>query len=172
MSDTAHDESGSTPRGEPLKDARPAYTDTATLYLGGDADGERSVGRSIKRGLLNRCPRCGRGRMFTRFLKVADQCPSCGEDLHHHRADDLPPYIVVMIVGHVMLGAFMMTDMIVALSNWQHLAIWIPLTIAATLALMQPVKGGVVGLQWALRMHGFGGQDDAPEDALPPQDRP
>ncbi|SES10402.1 DUF983 domain-containing protein [Rhizobium sp. NFR03] len=142
-----------------------------TLHLGDAPVGERPVGRSIRRGLFNRCPNCGQGRMFGRFLKVKDTCSVCGEELHHHRADDFPPYIVVTIVGHLVLGGFMMTEMLVTLSNWQHLAIWVPITIAGSIALMQPVKGGVVGLQWALRMHGFGGHEDRPEDELPSQDR-
>ncbi|OJG00248.1 DUF983 domain-containing protein [Pararhizobium antarcticum] len=129
---------------------------------------ERPVGRSIRRGMLNRCPACGEGRLFRSFLKSVDACSSCGERMDHHRADDFPPYIVVTIMGHLVLGGFMMTEMLLTLSNWGHLAIWVPITIIGSLALLTPVKGGVIGLQWALRMHGFGGHDDEPEDELPP----
>ena len=83
--------------------------------------------------------------------------------MHHHRADDLPAYLVVVIVGHVILGAFMGVEATSTLSTWQHLAIWVPLTVVMALGLLQPVKGAVVGLQWALYMHGFGGEDDALE---------
>jgi hypothetical protein len=49
------------------------------------------------------------------------------------------------------------------------MAIWPALTVLLSLLLMQPVKGGVIGLQWALRMHGFGGRPDTPErQPLPP----
>jgi uncharacterized protein (DUF983 family) len=61
--------------------------------------------------------------------------------------------------------------MILPLSNWGHLAIWVPVTILGSIGLMQPVKGGVIGLQWALRMHGFGSHEDSPEDVLPVTDR-
>lgn len=132
---------------------------------------ERPVGRSIKRGLLNTCPACGSGKLFGRFLKTVHACEACGERLDEHRADDFPPYIVVTIMGHIVLGGFMMTEMILPLSNWGHLAIWVPITILGSLGLMQPVKGGVIGLQWALRMHGFGGHVDEPEDVLPASDR-
>lgn len=132
---------------------------------------ERPVWRSIKRGLLNSCPACGSGRLFGRFLKTVHACESCGQQLDQHSADDFPPYIVVTIMGHVILGGFLMTEMILPLSSWGHLAIWVPVTILGSLALMQPVKGGVVGLQWALKMHGFGGHDDAPEDSLSATDR-
>lgn len=131
---------------------------------------DRPVGRSIRRGMLNTCPACGSGRLFKSFLKTVETCASCGERLDHHRADDFPPYIVVTIMGHLVLGGFMATEMLVQMSNWAHLAIWLPITVIGSLALMQPVKGGVIGLQWALRMHGFGGHDDQPDDVLPPRD--
>ena len=54
---------------------------------------------AIARGLRGHCPACGHGRLFPRFLKVADTCEACGTELHHHRADDLPPYLVMFIVG-------------------------------------------------------------------------
>ncbi len=123
----------------------------------------RHVLRSMWRGFAGGCPHCGKGRLFGRFLKVADHCGHCGEAYHHHRADDLPAYLVIVIVGHIVVGAFMGIEAMVQLSTWQHLAIWVPLTLIATLALLQPVKGSVVGLQWALRMHGFGGEKDVLE---------
>jgi uncharacterized protein (DUF983 family) len=123
--------------------------------------GQRTVMTAMGRGFAGRCPHCGKGRLFPRFLKVADSCSVCGEEFHHHRADDLPAYLVIFIVGHVVVGAFMGAERMVDLSTWQHLAIWAPLTLLMTIGLLQPVKGAVVGLQWALRMHGFSGRADA-----------
>ncbi|HKH34772.1 MAG TPA: DUF983 domain-containing protein, partial [Beijerinckiaceae bacterium] len=57
-----------------------------------------SWAEGARRGLVGRCPACGQGRLFGRFLKVCDECPSCGAELHHHRANDLPPYLVILIV--------------------------------------------------------------------------
>ena len=39
--------------------------------------------------------------------------------------------------------------------HWLGFSIWIPLTLIMSLALLQPIKGAVVGWQWAQRMHGF-----------------
>ena len=122
---------------------------------------DRPLMQAMARGFLGRCPHCGKGRLFGKFLKVADRCEACGEEYHHHRADDLPAYLVIFIVGHIVLGAFMGAERLVTLSTWQHLAIWAPLTLVMTIALLQPVKGSVVGLQWALRMHGFSGEPEA-----------
>lgn len=127
--------------------------------FGGQAR-DRSVVQAMTRGFLCRCPNCGKGRLFASFLKTVDRCDSCSEEFHHHRADDLPAYLVIVIVGHIVVGAFMGVEATSSLSTWQHLAIWVPLTIVSALALLMPVKGAVVGLQWALYMHGFGGHKD------------
>lgn len=111
---------------------------------------------AMKRGFLNRCPACGEGRLFGRFLKVNDQCEVCGAEMHHHRADDLPPYIVIFIVGHLVGYGIFMSETKFEMPMWFHLAVWPALTLILSLALMQPVKGAVVGLQYALGMHGFG----------------
>lgn len=140
-------------------------------HLSAPVAAERPVGRSILRGVLNRCPACGEGRLFRAFLKPVDTCGTCGEEIFHQRSDDLPPYIVILVLGHVMVGGFMMTDLVFQVSMWVHLAIWVPLTVLAALACIQPVKGGVIGLQWALRMHGFGGHDDSPESFEPKNTR-
>jgi uncharacterized protein (DUF983 family) len=119
----------------------------------------------IARGVRGRCPACGGGRLFPRFLKVAEQCRDCGADLHHHRADDLPPYIVILIVGHILGWAILMAETEFQAPLWLHLAVWPLLALILCLLLLQPVKGAVVGLQYALGMHGFGsaGGPQAPD---------
>lgn len=132
--------------------------------FGGKSEADRPLGRSIRRGLLNRCPACGSGTLFRTFLKPVDHCAACNEDLHHQRADDLPPYLVIFVLGHIMVGGFLMSDeFFPQISMWWNLAIWVPLTTIAALLLIQPMKGGVIGLQWALKMHGFGGPDNEPD---------
>ena len=116
---------------------------------------EPTLATALLRGATGRCPACGEGPLFRKFLKVKDRCDACGEDLHHHRADDMPAYIVMSIVGHIVIGLLLWVETSFAPSIWIHLALWIPLTIGLSLVLLQPVKGTIVALQWALRMHGF-----------------
>ncbi|MGP8120555.1 MAG: DUF983 domain-containing protein, partial [Xanthobacteraceae bacterium] len=78
----------------------------------------------------------------------------------HHRADDLPAYLVIVIVGHFMVPLALWIETNFAPPVALQLAIYLPLTLLASLVLLQPVKGAVVGLQWAFRMHGFGESDD------------
>lgn len=122
---------------------------------------DRSVWAAMRNGFMCRCPRCGEGRLFGQFLKPAPACEVCGQEFHHHRADDLPAYLVIFIVGHIVVAGFMGAEQAVSLSMWTHLAIWIPITIILSIALLNPVKGSVVGLQWALRMHGFDDRKEA-----------
>lgn len=133
-----------------------ANTDTSEIAI---EEEHRPLWRSIRRGLLNTCPACGSSRLFKSFLKPVDVCASCGTDFTAQRADDLPPYLVIVVVGHVLLTAYMLTDNILPQALWIQFLIWVPLTILFSVAIIQPIKGGVIGLQWALRMHGFGGVD-------------
>lgn len=131
-----------------------------------DVAEKRDVAKSIKRGLRGRCPHCGEGRLFRAFLKPVDHCAVCNENYTHQRADDLPAYLSIVLVGHIVVGGFMMTDLVWTVSNWVHLAIWTPITLLLALATIQPIKGAVIGLQWAARMHGFGGEEPKPEGSL------
>ena len=116
---------------------------------------KRNVWTAIKRGLRSRCPRCGEGKLFRAFLKVDDHCSVCGQDFTPHRADDLPAYLVIVIVGHIVVPLALMIETNYSPPVALQLAIYLPVTFVASLALLQPVKGAVVGMQWALRMHGF-----------------
>ncbi|MBS4083449.1 MAG: DUF983 domain-containing protein [Rhizobiales bacterium] len=116
---------------------------------------KRNLGEAVKRGLLGRCPNCGEGKLFRKFLKVADECAGCGEVLRHHRADDAPAYLVILIVGHIIVPLALIAEKLYQPPHWLSLSIWLPLTLIFSLALLQPVKGVVVAWQWAQRMHGF-----------------
>ncbi|MBX3570871.1 MAG: DUF983 domain-containing protein [Mesorhizobium sp.] len=137
-----------------------------TLQYGGELHTgrpARDLKQAMIRGFMGRCPHCGEGKLFRSFAKTVDDCAVCGEHIDHHRADDLPAYLVIFIVGHIVVGAFMGVEAAVELSTWTHLAIWAPLTVLGSIALLQPIKGAVVGLQWALYMHGFGEAGDTIE---------
>ena len=120
---------------------------------------KRNVWTALKRGLRGRCPRCGQGKLFRAFLKVADHCSVCGLDFTPHRADDLPAYLVIVIVGHIMVPLALFIETNYSPPVALQLAIYMPATLLASLLLLQPVKGAVVGIQWALRMHGFDEQN-------------
>ncbi|MFA6920734.1 MAG: DUF983 domain-containing protein [Gallionella sp.] len=114
-----------------------------------------TMGQALWRGFLGRCPNCGIGKMFRKFLKVADDCPHCGEALHHHRADDLPAYILILVLGHILVPLVVTVELLYQPSYWFYLAVVLPLTLALAIGLLQPIKGTIVALQWKMGMHGF-----------------
>jgi len=131
---------------------------TATNLAAGPAAGlvekrpaeKRPVGRSLWRGFCERCPNCGKGRLFGRYLKVNAACPSCGHDLDQYPADDGPAYFTILIVGHLVVAP------LVALSFIWRGPLWIvvpgtliPLAII-TLMLLPRIKGAVVGMLYAM----------------------
>src|SRR6202171_50457 len=116
---------------------------------------KRNVWSAMKRGFRGRCPRCGEGKLFRAFLKVGNNCSACDLDFTPHRADDLPAYLVIVIVGHLVVPTVLWIETNYSPPVPLQLAIYLPFTLIASLLLLQPVKGAVVGMQWALRMHGF-----------------
>lgn len=131
---------------------------------------KRDWWQAMRRGWSGRCPRCGEGAIFNGFTAVAAECPSCGEAMHHHRADDFPPYATIFIVGHIVVPAMWFVEKTWRPDLWIHAALWVPLTVVLAIALLRPLKGTIIGLQWALYMHGF--DPDAGEDEPVPEPRP
>lgn len=118
---------------------------------------DRPTGRAMALGWRRRCPSCGKGALFSRYLKVRDTCPVCREALHHHRADDGPAYLTILLVGHVM-APFIHIGFVRFRPDPLVLATALSVTaVALSLWLLPRLKGMIVGLQWARRMHGFAG---------------
>jgi uncharacterized protein (DUF983 family) len=126
----------------------------------------RALGQSILRGLTGHCPQCGEGKLFGNYLKVLPECSVCNEDFSPQRADDLPAYIVLFIVGHIVIGGMMTVETYWDWPVMWHVILWPTLTLILSLALLPRIKGAVVGLQWALRMHDFSRVPDGDEALL------
>jgi len=136
---------------------------TRTLHIVAEAptvEGRRDVVTAVRRGFFGRCPNCGEGRMFRAYLKVADACPVCGEDLSPQRADDAPAYVTMLIVGHFIVAGVLASEEVWPNAPLFPLAVaWSTLAALSSLWLLPRVKGALVGYQWAMRMHGFGGPE-------------
>ncbi|MBB5518875.1 DUF983 domain-containing protein [Amphiplicatus metriothermophilus] len=138
-------------------------SDEAAIVFGRDRT-KRSWLRAGWRGLAGKCPECGRGALFAGYTRTHGACAVCGLNFAGHRADDAPPYATIMIVGHLTiplaLAAKQLFDPPLAL----QFAISAPLILGMTLWLLPIVKGGLIGLQWANRMHGFAEPRDEAEN--------
>ncbi len=107
---------------------------------------------AIGRGLLGRCPSCGKSHIFNGYLKVRDACQGCGAPLGLARADDAPPYFTILLVGHVLIPAMFMVDRAFTPEIWLMTAIFVPLAAIMSVGLLRPIKGGTVGLMMKLNM--------------------
>lgn len=131
-----------------------------TRVFGGGA-ARRSWLTGLGRGLRKRCPACGRGRLFAGYTRTADACGQCGLEFSGHRADDAPPYITIMIVGHLVIPAVLAWKQLFDPPLGLQFAVAVPLMIAMAAWLLPVSKGAMVGLQWANRMHGFGAEPES-----------
>ncbi len=142
-------------------------SETAEIF--GGPSGQRSWLRAMARGLAKKCPQCGRGALFSGYVKIRDNCPACGLDLTGHEADDAPPYVTIMVVGHIAIPLALAAKQLFDPPMWQQFAFWMPAIIAATALGLPVFKGALIGIQWANRMHGFAAVSDEPKTGdLPP----
>ncbi|WP_259779644.1 DUF983 domain-containing protein [Aestuariispira ectoiniformans] len=118
------------------------------------AEAQRPMGRSLLRGLKKRCPNCGEGAIFKRYLKATDNCDHCGESLSHIRTDDFAPWLTILVVGHIIAPILLEIERSYAPPLGILMSILIPLVIVLSLVLLPFAKGTCLGLMWALRMRG------------------
>lgn len=108
---------------------------------------------AIGRGLLGRCPACGKTHLFNGFLRVVTACTNCHAPLGLARADDAPPYFTILITGHIVVPLMFIVDrMNPEPPVWVMSSIFLPLTFFVALGLLRPIKGGTVGLMLTLNM--------------------
>ncbi len=115
----------------------------------------KSAFEAFIRGLLGRCPSCGKGKMFPRLLKPVDRCPLCGQDWTAQQADDFPAYVAIIVTGHILapIIIFMINEL--GLSMWTNLAIIVIMALILIAALLQPAKGAIIAMQWWMGLNGF-----------------
>ena len=121
------------------------------------AEDDRPMRQAMLRGWRCKCPNCGAGPMLRGYLKVRETCPVCGEALHHHRADDGPAYLTILIVGHLMAPLILYVFVTYRPDPLVLASVFSVGTVALSLWLLPRLKGLLIGIQWARRMHGFGG---------------
>jgi uncharacterized protein (DUF983 family) len=114
------------------------------------AEERRPLPTGVGRGLARRCPNCGNGRLFDGYLRVRPICDHCGNDNDRYPADDAPPYVTILLVGHIVVAPMLMLHAIRIWPLWLSLSLFCSLVLLVTLALLPFVKGGVIGACWSL----------------------
>ena len=117
---------------------------------------ERELKPAMIRGWRRRCPNCGSGPILKGYLKVRDACPVCAEEMCHHRADDGPAYLTILIVGHIMSPSILIVFTKFRPDPMVLATVFSIGCVALSLYLLPRLKGAMVAFQWAKRMNGFG----------------
>ncbi|KHK90227.1 DUF983 domain-containing protein [Novosphingobium malaysiense] len=115
------------------------------------------------RGIRGKCPRCGEGHLFRKWLKPLERCPVCTLDLTPQRADDFPAYIAILVTGHLMAPLIIALSLDFELGPLAMVSILVPLALVMMLGMLQPAKGAVISAQWWFGLHGFV-KERLPED--------
>ncbi|MCC7281259.1 MAG: DUF983 domain-containing protein [Acetobacteraceae bacterium] len=118
------------------------------------------LGAALARGIANRCPACGQGRLFAGFLRIVERCEGCDAPLGRIRADDAPPYFTIFLVGHIIVPLLLWVERAWAPEIWLMSAIFLPLSGGLAVGLIRPVKGATVGLMMRL---GLSDRDHGPD---------
>ncbi|MFD1343649.1 DUF983 domain-containing protein [Litorisediminicola beolgyonensis] len=130
---------------------------SADLDTAKPTEADRATGPALLKGWRRKCPNCGTGPLLRGYLKVRESCPVCREELHHHRADDGPAYLTILIVGHLMAPL-----LLIVFETWRPeplvlFTVFAVGCIGLSLYLLPRLKGMIVAFQWSRQMHGFGG---------------
>ena len=133
---------------------------------------DRPLKPAILKGIRLKCPSCGSGPLMKSYLKTRDTCAVCGEEIHHHRADDGPAYMTILVVGHIMAPM-----MLIVFTTFRPdpvlMAVGFTIgLVALALFLLPRFKGMFVAIQWAKRMGGFGAPNASERDASTGQGLP
>ena len=126
----------------------------------------QTVWSAMARGFTGKCPRCGGTHLFARFLKPVARCGLCAQDWTLHAADDFPPYVAIIVTGHVMAPVMIVLGAATAIPMWATMTIAIGLSVAMLMGLLQPAKGAIIALQWWMGMAGFAAKPGKAEAAL------
>ena len=103
---------------------------------------------SALRGIACKCPRCGKGKIYSGFLTLRPACESCGLDFAFMDSGDGPAIFMIMISGAIVVGAALIVEVKYQPPFWLHAALWLPLIAATTLLPLRSMKSLLIALQY------------------------
>ena len=105
--------------------------------------------RGTRRG--RRCPDPAGGRHRVDLRRDPANCGRCGHDLTVYRADDGPAYLTILLVGHLVVAPLLFFPIVWQASPFVVLPIVLGWLSLVTLTALPRIKGGWVGLMYALQ---------------------
>jgi len=99
-------------------------------------------------GLTCRCPRCGKGPLFSGFLQMAKSCKACGLDFSFADPADGPAFFVMTAIGMIVIAVFTYVEVVYHPPLWVHAVTVFPALILGCLGGLRPVKAWLVASQY------------------------
>ena len=115
---------------------------------------EKDMRLVVTRTLRGLCPNCGLGRLMKSYLKQVQHCASCGEGFGHIRADDAPPWLTIVIVGHIVVMLAYEFERHTAWPVWMAVTLWCAVALGLSLLMLPRAKSLFIGIIWATRTSG------------------
>ncbi len=109
---------------------------------------------ALGRAVIGRCPQCGRGPLFAGYLRQVECCLVCGEAWGHIRADDAPPWLTILLVGHIILPLAITVERVADWPDWVGMTLWPTLALALAALILPRAKAIMLTLIWFTRAHG------------------
>jgi uncharacterized protein (DUF983 family) len=111
-------------------------------------DAVPTLTESALRGIACKCPRCGKGSIYSGFLTLRPACESCGLDFAFMDSGDGPAIFMIMIAGAIVVAAALIVEVKYQPPFWLHAALWLPLILATTLLPLRAMKSLLIALQY------------------------
>ena len=109
---------------------------------------ESTAASMLRAALGCRCPRCGQGKLFTGLLHVRSACEVCRLDFSAQDAGDGPAVFVILLLGLIVVGLAALVEIRFSPPIWLHLVLWTPLILGGAIAMLRPLKAGLIALQF------------------------
>lgn len=103
------------------------------------------------RGVLGKCPNCGKHPLFTGYLKQIKKCNYCNASFEAITADDAPAWLTIIIVGHLLIPFVIKFNSSSSMPDWLIIVMWVCLVIVFSLLILPRSKGFIIALLWYLR---------------------
>jgi uncharacterized protein (DUF983 family) len=113
-----------------------------------------STAKALVRGVLERCPRCGQGRLLHHYLQMVDRCGVCGEPYGHLRTDDAASWLTILVVGTITVPIILLCETNFHLPLWIAYIIYLPLIAGLTAIMLPRCKGAIAAVLWAMKAEG------------------
>ncbi len=108
---------------------------------------------ALSRGLRRKCPHCGKGRLFSGYLKQVEHCAECGEALGAIKAEDGPAWLTILVVGHLLAPMLLIIIPNTLWPDWWKVVLLPLLALLLSMGIMPHAKGVFIAVLWRMQFN-------------------